>query len=133
MTENGPTGPDMGFLAGRRPRRLRQAGWIRDLVRETVLTPHDLVWPVFIEEGINTRSKIATMPGVERLTIDLAVEAARQARAEGIPALVLFPNTPDGLRSDAAEEVYNPDNLMCRALSEIKSAVPGIGLIADTA
>ncbi len=124
---------DMDFLGGRRPRRLRQAGWMRDMVRETVLTPADLIWPVFVIEGQNERTPIATMPGVERLSIDLAVEAAKQAAAEGIPALALFPNTPDHLRSEGGEEAYNPDNLMCRALSAIKEAVPEIGLIADVA
>ncbi len=123
----------MGFLEGRRPRRLRQSAWVRALVRETTVSPADLIWPLFIEDGTNARSAIATLPGVERLTIDLAVEAARAAAAEGIPALALFPNTPDDKRSETAEEAYNPDNLMCRALAAIKSAVPEIGLIADTA
>jgi porphobilinogen synthase len=124
---------DMDFLGGRRLRRLRRTEWMRDLVRETVLTPHDLIWPLFVIEGQNARTEIRTMPGVERLSIDLCVEAARQAAAEGIPALALFPNTPEHLRSEGAEEAYNPDNLMCRALSAIKEAVPGIGLIADVA
>jgi len=124
---------DMSFLDGRRQRRLRRTGWMRDLVRETVLTPADFIWPLFIIEGRNERTGIRTMPGVERLSIDLAVEAARAAAAEGIPALALFPNTPDHLRNENGSEAYNPDNLMCRALAAIKSAVPGIGLIADVA
>ena len=124
---------DMAFLDGRRQRRLRRTAWMRDLVRETVLTPADFIWPLFIIEGQNEKTKIKSMPGVERLSIDLAVEAARQAAAAGIPALALFPNTPDNLRTENGEEAYNPDNLMCRALSAIKSAVPGIGLIADVA
>mgnify|MGYP004526253249 CR=1 FL=1 len=103
------------------------------MVRETVLTPADLIWPLFVIEGQNERTSIRTMPGVERLSVDLCVEAARAARDAGIPALALFPNTPDHLRSEDAEEAYNPDNLMCRALSAIKSAVPEIGLIADVA
>lgn len=103
------------------------------MVRETVLTPADLIWPLFIIDGQNVRTSIKTMPGVERLSIDLAVAAAKQARDAGIPALALFPNTPDHLRSAGAEEAYNPDSLMCRALSAIKSAVPEIGLIADVA
>jgi porphobilinogen synthase len=124
---------DMEFLGGRRLRRLRQAGWMRDLVRETVLTPADLIWPLFVIEGEKARDPVKSMPGVERLSVDLLVEAARAAAAEGIPALALFPNTPGHLRSDGAEEAYNPDNLMCRALSAIKDAVPEIGLIADVA
>jgi len=124
---------DMEFLAGRRLRRTRASAWSRSLVREAVLTPADLIWPLFIIDGQNERTQIKTMPGVERLSVDLAVEAARQAAAEGIPALALFPNTQDERRSENAEEAYNPDNLMCRALSAIKEAVPEIGLIADVA
>jgi porphobilinogen synthase len=124
---------NVDFLAGRRLRRTRQTGWSRAMVRETTLTPSDLIWPLFIIDGHNERTAIKTMPGVERMSVDLAVEAARQAAAEGIPALALFPNTQDERRSENAEEAYNPDNLMCRALSAIKSAVPEIGLIADVA
>jgi len=124
---------DMDFLAGRRLRRSRAHGWSRAMVQETVLTPADLIWPLFVIEGQNERTAIRTMPGVERLSIDLCVEAARQARDAGIPALAIFPNTPDHLRSEDAAEAYNPDNLMCRVMSEIKSAVPDIGLIADVA
>jgi len=124
---------DVSFLNGRRLRRHRQAGWSRALVRETVVTPADLIWPLFIIDGHNERTEIKTMPGVERLSVDLAVEAARQAAAAGIPALALFPNTQDARRNENATEAYNPDNLMCRALAAIKSAVPEIGLIADVA
>jgi porphobilinogen synthase len=132
MSSNWPK-HDMSFLGGLRQRRLRRTGWMRDMLRETVLTPHDFIWPLFIIEGQNERTQIRTMPGVERLSIDLAVEAARAAAAEGIPALALFPNTPDHLRNENGSEAHNPDNLMCRALSAIKSAVPEIGLIADVA
>lgn len=124
---------DMTDLKGKRARRLRSQSWSRALVQETRLLPSDLIWPLFVIEGQNEKSPITTMPGVERLSIDLAVQAAKQAADAGIPALALFPNTPDHLRSENAEEAYNPDNLMCRALSEIKSAVPEIGLIADVA
>jgi len=124
---------DMDFLGGRRQRRLRRTGWMREMVRETVLTPADLIWPLFVIEGTNERTAIRTMPGVERLSIDLLVEAARAAHAAGIPALALFPNTPDGLRNSDGSEARNPDNLMCRALRAVKDAVPEIGLIADVA
>jgi len=124
---------DMDFLNGRRQRRLRRSSWMRDLVRETELTPADLIWPLFIIEGHNERTQIKTMPGVERLSVDLAVRAAKEAVAAGIPALALFPNTPDALRNPDGREAYNPNNLMCRALSAIKDAVPEIGLIADVA
>jgi len=124
---------DMSFLDGRRLRRTRQTAWSRAMVRETLLTPSDLIWPLFVIEGHNEKTGIRTMPGVERLSIDLCVEAAKAARDAGIPALALFPNTPDHLRSENGVEAFNPDNLMCRALSAIKSAVPEIGLIADVA
>ncbi|WP_332714876.1 porphobilinogen synthase [Pelagibacterium mangrovi] len=124
---------DMEFLGGRRLRRPRMAGWSRDLVRETVLTPHDLIWPLFVVEGQNERQPISSMPGVERLSIDLAVEAAKAAHAEGIPALALFPNTDPSKRTEDGREATNRDNLMCRALSAIKDAVPEIGLVADVA
>lgn len=124
---------DMSFLNGRRLRRHRRAEWSRALVRETELLPRDLIWPLFVIEGHNEKTAIRTMPGVERLSIDLMVDAARAARDAGIPALAIFPNTPDHLRSEDGAEAYNPDNLMCRTLSAIKSAVPEIGLIADVA
>lgn len=132
MTQNWPK-HDMSFLAGRRMRRLRQSDWTRAMVRETELLPRDLIWPLFVIEGQNEKTQIKTMPGVERLSIDLMVEAARQARHVGIPALAIFPNTPDHLRSENGAEAHNPDNLMCRTLSAIKQAVPEIGLIADVA
>ena len=132
MTQNWPK-HDMSFLAGRRLRRLRQSDWSRAMVRETELLPRDLIWPLFVIEGQNEKTQIKTMPGVERLSIDLMVEAARQARDAGIPALAIFPNTPDQLRSETGAEAYNPDNLMCRTLAAIKDAVPEIGLIADVA
>ena len=103
------------------------------MIRETMLTPADLIWPLFIIDGHNERTAIKAMPGVERLSVDLAVAAAREAAAAGIPALALFPNTQDERRNENASEAYNPDNLMCRALAAIKSAVPEIGLIADVA
>lgn len=129
---------DMSFLdmrasGGQRQRRLRQTGWMREMVRETTMTPRDLILPLFIIDGQNERSAIKTMPGVERVSVDLAVDVAQRAVALGIPALALFPNTPDHLRSVDAAEAYNPDNLMCRALNAIKEKVPNIGLIADVA
>ena len=132
MTQSWPK-HDMSFLAGRRLRRFRQSEWSRAMVRESELLSRDLIWPLFVIEGHNEKTQIRTMPGVQRLSIDLMVDAARAARDAGIPALAIFPNTPDNLRSESAAEAYNPDNLMCRALSAIKSAVPDIGLIADVA
>lgn len=124
---------DMGFLAGKRLRRLRQSGWIRELVVENVLEPSDLIYPIFVTGGQNIREPIGSMPGISRLSIDLAVEEAKAARAEGIALLALFPNTPAAQRSEEGLEALNPDNLTCRALRSIKEAVPGIGLCADVA
>lgn len=116
-----------------RLRRNRKTAWARDLVRETSLTPGDLIWPLFIIEGAQQREPISSMPNVERLTIDLAVEEAKFAAQLGIPALALFPNADPAKRSELAEEAFNPDNLICRAVSEIKSQVPEIGIICDVA
>jgi len=132
MTNQSPAA-NMDFLNGRRLRRSRQYGWSRSMVRETSLQPSDLIWPLFVIEGNNERQAVKSMPGVDRLTINLAVQAAKDAHALGIPALALFPNTPADRRSELGEESYNPDNLICRALSAIKDAVPEIGLIADVA
>jgi len=123
----------MSSYPATRLRRLRQTAWSRAMVRETSLSPADLIWPLFIIDGNNARTAIATLPGVERLSVDLAVAAAKEAMSLGIPALALFPNTQDERRSETAAEAYNPDNLMCRALAAIKAAVPQIGLIADVA
>ena len=123
----------MSAYPATRLRRLRRHDWSRRLVAEHTLSSSDLIWPLFIIDGQNQRTAIKTMPGVERLSVDLAVAAAREAHAAGIPALALFPNTQDERRSEDAREAFNPDNLMCRALNAIKQAVPGIGLIADVA
>lgn len=116
-----------------RPRRTRRTDWMRRLVRENVLTTNDLIWPIFVQEGDVAREPIATMPGVDRLSIPAAVEAAREAVALGIPAMAIFPNTPAALRNETGSEALNPDNLMCRTLRAIKAAVPQIGLVADVA
>ena len=116
-----------------RLRRPRQADWSRRLVREHTLTVNDLIWPVFIIEGENVRVPVPSMPGVERLTIDLAVKAAEEAASLGIPVIAVFPNTPPERRSDSAEEAFNPENLVCRAVRAIKRAVPEIGVLCDVA
>ncbi|MCA0400458.1 MAG: porphobilinogen synthase [Proteobacteria bacterium] len=117
----------------RRPRRNRKAEWTRRLVRETRLSTDDLIWPVFLHAGEAPTETIASMPGVLRYSVKAAVEAAREAKALGIPALALFPNTPGHLRDERGTEALNPDNLICRALRAIKDAVPEIGLIGDIA
>jgi porphobilinogen synthase len=116
-----------------RLRRNRKADWARRLVRETTLTVDDLIWPVFLCEGENAREPVASMPGVERLTIDEAVRAAAEAAKLGIPALALFPFTDPSLRNEQASEALNPENLVCRACRAIKREVPHIGLVTDVA
>ncbi len=116
-----------------RMRRNRRADWSRRLVRETALTVNDLIWPVFIIDGVNRREPVASMPGVDRLTIDEAVRAAARAQALGIPALALFPNTDPALRDPQGTQALNPENLVCRALRAIKKEAPEIGIICDVA
>ncbi|NBS90116.1 porphobilinogen synthase, partial [bacterium] len=116
-----------------RPRRLRTSPWIRNMVSEHRVTVNDLIWPVFIQEGTNLRTPIASMPGVERLSIDLLILAVKEARDLGIPAIALFPATPTNLKTQDGEEAFNPENLVCRTIRAIKSAVPDIGVICDVA
>ncbi len=124
--------PSAGYPATRL-RRMRASAWSRALLRETRLAPADLIWPIFLIDGPSRREPVSAMPGVDRLSIDLAVEAAGEALALGIPALALFPYTGTKDRTPAAERALDPDNLMCRAARAIKSAAPDIGLMADVA
>lgn len=116
-----------------RLRRNRKADWTRRLVRENVLTTDDLIWPIFVCEGENLREPIASMPLVDRLSIDAAVGAALEAVELGIPAIALFPYTDPNLRDETGSEALNPDNLVCRACRAIKQAAPRLGLITDVA
>jgi len=116
-----------------RPRRLRVSNWIRNMVSEHRVTVNDLIWPIFIQEGNNLRTPIASMPGVERLSIDLLTLAVKEARDLGIPAIALFPATPTNLKTQDGEEAFNPENLVCRTIRAIKVAVPDIGIICDVA
>jgi porphobilinogen synthase len=121
-----------GFPATR-PRRNRRTDWSRRLVRETSLSVDDLIWPIFLIEGQKKREAIESMPGVERLSIDLAVAAAREAASLGLPAIALFPYTDPSLRDEQASEALNPANLVCRAVRAVKAEVPAIGIICDVA
>ncbi|MDR3469315.1 MAG: porphobilinogen synthase [Xanthobacteraceae bacterium] len=116
-----------------RPRRNRKAEWARRLVRENVVTTDDLIWPVFIIDGNNTRSPIASMPGVERLTVDQIVRDAERAVKLDIPCLALFPYTEPGLRDEVGSEALNADNLVCRAVRAVKAEFPDIGILCDVA
>jgi porphobilinogen synthase len=116
-----------------RPRRNRKAEWSRRLVRENVLTADDLIWPIFLVEGAGGRQPVGSMPGVERLTVIEAVREAERAAALRIPAIALFPYTDPALRDPTGSESLNTRNLVCRAVREIKRAVPEIGIITDVA
>ena len=116
-----------------RMRRLRRHDWTRRLVAENTLSPADFIWPVFVIDGENKREPIASMPGVERLSVDLVVEAAKEAAALGIPVIALFPQTPVALKTEDGREATNADNLVCRAVRAIKAAVPQIGVLCDVA
>jgi porphobilinogen synthase len=116
-----------------RPRRNRQTEWSRRLVRETVLTTNDLIWPIFIIEGDNRTEAVASMPRVERVSIDGAVRAAERAAKLGIPAIALFPNTDPMLRDPEGTQAHNPENLVCRAVRAMKAAVPEVGIVTDVA
>ncbi len=116
-----------------RPRRLRSSPWLRALVAEHTLRVSDLIWPLFVQEGAGEATAIDGLPGVERHTIATLVEAAKEAAALGIPAIALFPAVPADKKSDSAEEAFNRDNLVCRAIRAVKAAVPEIGIIGDVA
>jgi porphobilinogen synthase len=116
-----------------RPRRNRRAEWARRLVREHVLTTDDLIWPLFVVDGANVRAPIASMPDVERLSVDQAVRAAERAAKFAIPCLALFPYTDADKRDDSGSEALNAENLVCQAIRAIKKEVPDIGILCDVA
>jgi porphobilinogen synthase len=116
-----------------RMRRLRRHDWTRRLVAENTLSPADFIWPIFLIDGEKKREAIASMPGVERLSIDQAVIAAEEAARLGIPVIALFPSTDPSLKSEDGREAVNADNLVCRAVRAIKKAVPEIGILCDVA
>ncbi|MEH6578837.1 MAG: porphobilinogen synthase [Amphritea sp.] len=121
------------FYPETRMRRMRADDFSRRLMRETVLTPNDLIYPVFVIEGENQREAIPSMPGIERLSIDLLVKEAAELVALGVPAVALFPVTPMSAKSELAEESYNPDGLAQRAVKALKDAQPELGVITDVA
>ena len=123
----------LGRYPNTRLRRNRREDWSRRLVAETRLSVDDLIWPVFVQEGANQRTPVASMPGVDRLTVDLFVEAVKQARDLGIPAVAIFPETDPSAKTPDAREAYNPDNLVCRAIQAVKKSVTGIGIVCDVA
>lgn len=116
-----------------RMRRLRRHDWARRLVAETTLSSADLIWPLFVIDGEKRREPIASMPGVERLSVDQAAAAAERAAKLEIPVVALFPYTDAALKSADGREAVNADNLICRAVRAIKRAVPEIGVLCDVA
>ena len=116
-----------------RLRRTRKSAALRTLTCENGLGVGDLIWPIFVRAGEGIVEPVASMPGVNRLSVDKAVEAAREAHALGIPAICLFPYTDPALKTEACEEAWNPDNLSNRAIRAIKDAVPGIAIMTDIA
>jgi len=117
-----------------RPRRSRASEWSRRLHAETVLTPADLIWPLFVVEGQGVEEPVASLPGVSRWSLDGIAARAREAVSLGIPCLALFPNTQVGRRSEDGAEARNPDNLMCQAIRAIRDAVGDqVGVLTDVA
>jgi len=123
----------MSRFPATRLRRLRRHEWTRRLVAESTLSPSDLIWPVFVIDGQNKREPVPSMPGVDRLSIDLVTGAAEEAAKLGIPVIALFPYTDPSLRTEDGREATNAGNLVCRAVRALKKAVPEIGVLCDVA
>jgi porphobilinogen synthase len=125
------------FVNGRFPatrlRRMRRDDFSRRMMRETTLTPSDLILPVFVQDGAELRQPVGSMPGVERLSIDVLVREAREVQVLGIPAIAIFPVTPPSAKSEDAREAWNPEGLAQRAVRAVKEAVPELGVITDVA
>jgi porphobilinogen synthase len=129
-----PPFPDIDRITGRRRlRRNRRTDWSRRLIRETTLSVDDLIWPIFIIDGEKKREPVAAMPGIDRLSVDLAVAEAERAALLNIPAIALFPYTEPSRRDAMGTEALNPKNLVCAACRAIKAAAPDVGLIVDVA
>jgi porphobilinogen synthase len=123
----------VGRFPSTRMRRNRRDEWTRRLVAENRLAVDDLIWPVFVIEGRNTTTEVASMPGVVRVTLDRLAAHVEPARRLGIPAVALFPATPRDRKDAEGSEAVNPDNLMCQAARMLKREFPDIGLIGDVA
>jgi porphobilinogen synthase len=122
-----------GSFPDTRPRRLRGHDWTRRLVGETSLSVNDLIWPIFVQPGTGSRSPVQTMPGVERVTVDLLAETVAVGAALGIPAVAIFPATEPTRKTEDAREALNPDNLVCQAVRAIRAAKLDVGIICDVA
>ena len=122
-----------GQFPARRMRRMRRDDFSRRLMREHTLTPSDFIYPVFVLEGQNKREAVSSMPGVERLSLDLLMPVAEDCLKLGIPALALFPVIDAGLKTSGAEEAFNPEGLVPRTVAALKSRFPELGIITDIA
>jgi porphobilinogen synthase len=116
-----------------RPRRLRQADWIRRLTRETTLQPSDLIWSLVVHDGPEARIPVASMPGVDRLSITEAARAAVEARALGIPAIAVFPHIDGQLKDSRGSHASDPFGLIPRVIKAMKEAAPEVGVMCDVA
>jgi porphobilinogen synthase len=125
--------PALGAFPRTRMRRNRRDDWSRRMVAENRLSPDDLIWPIFVVEGTAKREAVPSMPGVDRMSVDLLVEAVGQAEALGIPAVALFPYTDPAVKTPDGREAYNPENLVCRAVREVKAAGANVGILCDVA
>ena len=123
----------MSSFPALRMRRGRSSPWMRSMLAENRLHPSDFIWPLFVCDGRDCEEPIGSLPGVSRWSVDRIGAKAREAAGLGIPCVALFPNTPNGLRTEGAEESLNPDNLICRAIRAIKDAAPEIGVLTDVA
>jgi porphobilinogen synthase len=128
-----PPQAESGRFPAVRMRRNRKAAWSRRLVAENVLTPADLIWPMFVTEGKAKRIPVESMPGVDRISVDLVAKAVEEATALGIPVVALFPYTDAKLRTDDGSEAFNADNLVCRATRAVRKAGLDIGILLDVA
>ena len=124
---------ERGSFPQTRMRRLRANDFARALIQESSLSPHDLIYPLFVIDGARHREPVPSMPGAERLTIDLLIKLGKEAQSLGIPAVALFPVIGQSDKSLGAETAYKTDGLVQRAVSELKSAVPELGVITDVA
>lgn len=124
---------NIGAFPNSRLRRLRRTAWMRDLVAQHSLQANDLILPLFVVEGENKQEEIKNLPGVYRLSIDLIIAKAKEAKSLGIPAIMLFPATLPTLKTANGKEAYNENNLICRTIRALKKEVPDIGVICDVA
>ena len=122
-----------GAYPARRMRRLRRTDFLRRLVRESRLSADDFIYPVFLLDGTKRREPVTSMPGVERISLDVLLPVVERAVTLGIPAIALFPVVETGLKTESAEEAYNPEGLVCRAVRDLKRRFPDIGIITDIA